>query len=187
MPNRVLQYLLDLARIERYSVLRRWHHLGRERAFLSFDRDSVARAVAIGFFFGILTPVAQILFSLVVAVAVRANLVVAAGSTLITNPFVMPFVYYFAYRIGLFLLEGGGTPSAADQAEVLADAAESEEAASMALEVTGWFDTLIDWATSVGPPFLVGVVTLAAGTSLVGYAAVHAVWELVERLRRSSR
>lgn len=181
--SRFLSYLQEVTRLDRYASLKRWHHLGRDRALFAFDRHAVARGVAIGFFFGILTPVAQIVFSLVAAIAVRANLLVAAGSTLITNPFIMPFVYYLAYRIGLFLLGGGAGATAEEQTEALQDMVDSEEAAELAFEVTHWFQTLTDWAASVGLPFLVGVVTLAAGTALTGYVIVYAGWGLIARWR----
>lgn len=139
------------------------------------NRHSVARAVAIGFFFGILTPVAQIVFALVAAIILRANPVVTAASTLITNPFTFPVVYYTAYRIGSFIT--GRSPAAEADIEV------SEEAAAHALDVVGWFPTLLDWFSTIGPPLAVGVATLALTASVIGYFVVHAVWSLVETLR----
>ena len=57
------------------------------------DRSSVARAVGIGLFFGLLLlPVAQFLFA-VVAVVLRANVAVAAGFTLVTNPLTFAPIY----------------------------------------------------------------------------------------------
>ena len=181
--GRLLRYLDEVTRLDRYPALRRWHHRGRDKALIAFNRDSVARAVAIGFFFGILTPVAQIVFSLVAAIALRANLLVAAGSTLITNPFIMPFVYYLAYRIGLFLLGGGADPSPQEQTEALQDLMDSEEAAELAFEVTHWYETLTQWVESVGLPFLIGVVTLATCAALTGYLVVYAGWGLIARRR----
>lgn len=180
--SRLFRYLHELVRLERYPLLRRWHHLGRDKALLAFDRDAVARAVAIGFFFGILTPVAQILFTLIVAIAVRANVLVAAGSTLITNPIILPFVYYLAYRIGLFLT-GRGWEAEGGAQEALRDVTESEEAAARALEVASWFETLTAWATSVGLPLLVGVVTLAVAAALTGYVVVQVAWGWIARFR----
>jgi hypothetical protein len=174
--GRLSKALHDLARIERYPFLKRFHHRAGERALWAFNRDAVARGVAVGLFFGILTPVAQIVFALLVAVALRANLLVAAGSTLITNPFIMPFVYYFAYRIGASVT---GRSTAADVAV-------SEEAAEHALDVAGWAPTLFSWASTIGLPLVIGVLTLALSTALLGYLLVHAAWMLLGRSRRET-
>jgi hypothetical protein len=179
MKYRFSQYLRDLARVERYAILRPYRDRMKDRRQWVLDRHSVARGVAIGFFFGILTPVAQILFALVAAIVLRANPVVTAASTLITNPFTFPVIYYAAYRIGSFIT--GRSAATESDIEV------SEEAAERALDVAGWFPTLIDWFSTIGPPLAVGVVTLALMASLIGYAVVHAVWSLVAMLRVAKR
>lgn len=180
--KRLKQYVERLVHSDN-RLLRPFQRQLRSPLLWRFNQRSVARGIAIGFFFAILTPVAQTVFAVAAAIALRANVVVAAGSTLITNPFIMPFVYYLAYRIGLFLLGGGAEPSPQEQTEALQDLVDSEEAAELAFEVTHWYETLTQWAASVGLPFLVGVVTLAAGAALTGYLAVHVGWGLVARWR----
>lgn len=172
--RRLIEYLHELARIERYPFLKRFHGRARARALWDFNRTSVARGVAVGFFFGILTPVAQIVFSILVAIVLRANVVVAAGSTLITNPFILPFVYYYAYRIGFFLTQRDQT--------LVDDVAVSEEASEHALDVTDWVPTLMDWFSSVGYPLLIGVVCLSLAAASSGFVLVHAVWALAQKL-----
>lgn len=177
MIRRWIEYLRELARVKRFRLLRRYHRRGGERALWKFTRDSVARGVAVGFFFGVLTPVAQVVFAIIVAAAVRANVLVAAASTFITNPFVMPFIYYFAYGIGSSITER--------RRELAADLVISEEAAEHALDVADWVSTLSDWATSIALPFVLGVVSLALIAALVGFLLTHAAWGLVTRLGRS--
>lgn len=174
--QRFIQWLHGLvASVGNNRLLKPWkHHLAR-RSLWRFTRRRVARGVAIGLFFGVMTPVAQILFATVAAIALRANLVVAAGSTLITNPFTFPLVYYAAFRIGSFLTG----PSR----EIVEDVAVSEEAASRALEVEDWFTTLTDWLSAVGLPLLLGVFTLALTLSVAGYLTTHAVWAVSSKLR----
>ncbi len=161
-----------LLRMRALRPFRRWL---RHRALWTAQRDGVARGVAIGLFFGILIPVAQIFFAAIAAVVLRANLATAALATLITNPLTFPVVYYAAYRIGSILLPGNGA--------ALRDVEMSEEAAEQALEVTGWIPTLLDWATSVGPALAAGLLVLAIGAAGTGYLLVHVAWGLV-RLRR---
>ncbi len=154
---------------------RRWL---RHRSLWSLEQDPVARGVAIGLFFGILTPVAQILFAAIAAVLLRANLPVAAASTLVTNPLTFPFVYYLAYRVGSFL--SGEEVSGADVAL-------SQEAASHAAEVSGWASALGNWVASIGVPLALGVVTLATAASLLGYLLVHAIWQWRDARRRRAQ
>ena len=157
----------ERARALRFRLFRRVHRRGR-RALWAFNRDSVARGVAVGLFFGVLLPVAQIVAAIFAAVVVRANLLVTAASTFVTNPVTLPFVYYYAFRIGSLLTER--------DREVAADVTVSEEAAEQALEVAAWHVTLIDWASSIALPFLVGLLFLALTAAVLGYALIHAAW-----------
>ena len=162
-----------LLRMRALRPFRRWL---RHRALWTAERDTVARGVAIGLFFGILIPVAQIFFAAIAAVALRANLAIAALTTLVTNPLTFPVVYYAAYRIGSILLPGNGA--------AVRDVEMSEEAAEQALEVTGWIPTLIDWATSVGPALATGLLILAIGAAGAGYLLVHVAWGVAHLRRR---
>lgn len=169
-PNRLHQHLRELARVERYRVLRPFRHHFTQESLWTLSRTTVSRGVAVGFFFAILTPVAQFVFALIAALALRGHPIVAVASTLITNPFTLPLIYYYAYRIGTTLT--GDSASGADIAL-------SEEAASHALEVTGWIPTLTSWFEAVGWPLIVGVVTLALALSVTGYLLVHAFWVFI--------
>jgi len=157
-----------LLRLRMLRPFRRWL---RHRALWTMQRESVARGVAIGLFFGILTPVAQIFFAAIAAIFLRGSIAVAALATLVTNPLTFPFVYYGAYRIGSTLVAGNG--------RALEDVALSEEAAEQALEIAGWFPTLLHWASSVGPALAVGVLVLAVAAAVAGYFLVHLAWRLL--------
>jgi hypothetical protein len=161
--------------VQNHVLLRPFRRWLRHRSLWSLDQRSVAVGVAIGLFFGILTPVAQIFFAAVAAVLLRANLAVAATSTLITNPFTFPFVYYAAYRVGSLLGVGGGSA---------ADVGLSQDAASHALEIGGWGFVLREWISSIGAPLAVGVMTLSVLAALLGYFLVHALWRCRDALRR---
>jgi uncharacterized protein len=179
MPKEGLTNYLKrwLRSIEHHRWFGPWRHHFANRALWRFSRRSVSRGVAVGLFFGVMTPVAQIIFATVFAIVLRANLIVAAGCTLVTNPFTFPFIYYGAFRIGVFLLG----PSR----EIVEDLSVSEEAASRALEVDSWFSTLTNWFSEVGYPLLVGVTTLALTLSLIGYLLVYGAWNLIQRRRRA--
>ncbi|HVL57669.1 MAG TPA: DUF2062 domain-containing protein [Burkholderiaceae bacterium] len=159
-------------------LLRPFRHWLQHASLWATDRDSVARGVAIGFFFGILTPVAQIFFSAIAAVFLRGNLAVAAVSTLITNPFTFPIVYYIAFLLGSFIT---GDRAGEKDLEL------SEEAYAQALEVTGVIPTLLQWVTSIGAPLAIGVVSLAIIASVSGYLMVQTAWRLRDAYHRRRR
>ena len=184
--QRLKQYVERLVHSDN-RLLRPFQRQLRRRSLWRFNQRSVARGVAIGFFFGILTPVAQAVFAVIAAVAFRANVVVAVGSTLITNPFTFPIVYFFAYRIGSFLT---GRTSGLPSHEAVAHAPDVEmsaEAAERALDVTGWWPTLVDWVSTVGPPLIVGVIVLALCLSLAGYLFSIVAWAVTARIGKTVR
>lgn len=162
----------------KFRFLKRVHRRGR-RHWWSFDRTSIARGVAVGLFFGVLFPVAQSVFAISVAIVVRANVLAAVVSTLVTNPVTLPFVYLGAYRIGALF-------TVAD-AEVADDAEVSEQAAELSLEVTHWPTALLDWASSIALPFVLGLLLLAAAAALLGFLIVQLIWTAVYGRGNSGR
>jgi uncharacterized protein (DUF2062 family) len=177
--NRWLKYLPTREQVQRYRVLRPLARRLQDRALWSMNRRSVARGVAVGLFFGILIPVAQIFFAVLAAMALRANIPAAAGSTLITNPFTFPFVYYLAYRLGSVVRPGGG--------DAQADLEFTQEMARSVMEVHGWVPRLQDLALSIGLPLAVGLATLAVAAALIGYLAVEAIWRWRDARRSRPR
>ena len=129
------------------------------------NRRAVAKGVAIGAFFGLMVPVAQIPAAAVVALALRANLWIAAVATLISNPFTYAPIYYFAYRLGEQLIGppgGAGTTDATIQNE-------------FAFE---WLSGLLHWLTGVGRPLALGMLLMAVTAAVVGYWAARLFWRM---------
>ena len=175
---RFKRLLLNVTRLRRGQLLRPLRHRLRNKGLWSFDHHSVAKGAAIGVFFAILFPVAHILFAIVTAIALRANVVAASLSTFISNPLTMPIIYYSAYRIGALMVR----PDAPDAP---VDALESaQEAAQSALAVRQWFPALLDWMSSVGAPTAVGIVALACVAALTVYALVFAIWGAWARISK---
>lgn len=142
------------------------------------NRHGVALGLAIGLFFGLLIPLAQIPIAAAVAVWLRANLLVAVGSTLITNPFTFPPVYFFAYRLGSMLT--GHVPSPSSE---MAIGQVAHEASAMAL-------TALERFLSVGKPLMLGLSLLAVSSAIIAYFGTLAFWRLVvsiEWRRRRNR
>lgn len=138
------------------------------------NRRAVARGVAIGAFFGLMIPVAQIPAAAVAALFVRANLLIAAVSTLVSNPFTYGPIYFFAYRLGSYILEGRETIPAGEAADAVA-----------ALDGAG---NLIHWLTGIGLPLVTGMLIMAITGACIGYVAAQLFWRhRVLRRRRKLR
>lgn len=84
------------------------------------NRRTVALGVGIGVFFSFLIPILQIGAAAVLAVALRANLPVAAAATLISNSFTYAPIGVAAYKVGSALL--GERPNPVD-AQAIEDGA----------------------------------------------------------------
>lgn len=140
------------------------------------NRRGIAMGIAVGVFFGLLIPVAQILFAALAALLLRANMVAAVGSTLITNPFTFAPVYYAAYHLGAWML--GVRVTQRGEADLASAAAET--ATGLAL----WMDRV----GAVGIPLAVGLFTLAVTLSVAIYFVIHWGWRLrVIRARQRRR
>lgn len=138
-----------------------------------WSRHGVALGVAIGVFFGLLIPIAQIPFSVGAAVVLRANVPAAAASTLVTNPITFAPVYYAAYRVGARLT-----------------GADVEAAPDLPVPLAGDADERSLWQRigDVGTPLITGLAVFACSAGLGIYLLINLVWALVEQWRaRKSR
>jgi uncharacterized protein (DUF2062 family) len=102
---RRLRALLPSA--ERLAAIRglRWlKPLAAKRELWRIERRRVAVGLAVGAFFSVMVPVAQILLATAVAFALRANLPAAALGTLISNPLTIAPLYAAAYATGAAVL-----------------------------------------------------------------------------------
>lgn len=143
-------------------------HLQDDRLW-HMERGSVARGVAIGLFFGLLVPVAQFLLAVAFAIWLRGHVAVAAGATLISNPFTFAPLYWLAHRVGSELL--GHSPEAANTAAAMVEAQTEAMAAA-----DGWFAATFQMARDAGAPLMLGLAVLAALGALIGFALVWVFW-----------
>jgi hypothetical protein len=137
------------------------------------SRRSIAVGLAVGLFFGLMIPLAQIPAAVIVAMFLRANLAIAAASTLVTNPFTFGPIYFFAYQLGDLVLQGS---------QSIVPRATSSAAHEIASGVGQWIGKVLD----IGGPLLLGLFLMAVTTSIAGYFIVHFAWRLsvVTRQRR---
>lgn len=130
------------------------------------SRRGIAVGLALGIFFGLLIPVAQIPFSATFAVLLRANVPTAVASTLVTNPVTFGPIYYLAYRVGAAILGEDLEPPPA------ADSTAPAEAGSASLAEV-W-----DKITGVGKPLVLGLAIFAVIGGLGAYLLVSWIWRL---------
>ena len=138
------------------------HHL-QEPGLWHLQHEAVARGVAIGLFWAFALPVAQILVAAVHCVWWRGNIPVAAGATLITNPFTIGFWLWLAYKLGSLIL--GVSPQEAAASDAVLDAA----AASAGFDAVAWLQRF-------GWPAVLGMAMFAVGGSAGGYVLVKLIW-----------
>lgn len=143
------------------------------------NRRSVSRAFGIGLFAGLVPGPLQMLTAVLLAVPLRANLLVALATTFYTNPFTIVPLYVVAYEYGKFLLgHAGGTlrivPFEMDWSSFVQSAR-----------------AMIDWCVSMGKPLAVGLVALALTLGVAGAVAARVAWRIYVvvkwRRRRAAR
>ena len=144
------------------------------------NRRSVARGVAMGVFFGLMIPIAQIPAAAIASLLLRGNLWIAAVSTLVSNPLTYGPLYYFAYRLGAGVI-GARTP-----ANLTADDVERPMRMIDSL-AQAW-----TWITGIGQPLLLGMLIMAVTGAFIAYWGTQLVWRMRvtakwRRLRRERR
>lgn len=132
-----------------------------------WSRRGVALGVALGLFFGLLLPTAQIPFSAVAAAAIRANLPAAAAGTLVSNPVTTPPIYFGAYKVGHWLLGG-----------------EENIPIHKVDPSGGGADDLQAWIARIGPPLFLGLAVIAVLVSVAGYMLVSLAWAMGVLIKR---
>ncbi|GIK84709.1 MAG: DUF2062 domain-containing protein [Burkholderiales bacterium] len=139
------------------------------------NRRSTARAVAVGLFSGLIPGPFQVIGSVALSIAVRANFPLAAITTLYTNPFTIVPLYIVAYEYGKLFVPGAG-------------AGVPSPPPGFALSAT-YVGAVFAWMGDLGKPLAVGVLMLALTLALVGWTVVrvgwrcHAIWAWRRRAR----
>lgn len=113
------------------------------------NRRSVSIAFAIGLFCAWIPTPTQMALAAIAAFYFRGNLPIAVGLVWLTNPITMPPLFYFAYLVGLWILN---MPSAAEFS----------------------LDAVLSGGLWI--PFLTGCLILGVLCSIAGYFGIQAFW-----------
>lgn len=112
------------------------------------NRRSVSMAFAVGLFCAWIPTPGQMAIAAVGAFYLRANLPISIGLVWLTNPVTMPPLFYFAYLVGLTIL--------------------NLPAATFSLDAVLYGDILL--------PFLTGCLVLGIICSTAGYFCINYFW-----------
>ncbi len=181
MKNRIKAWLPSPESVRQNRWLRWMGPILNHPRLWHFSRKGIALGMALGVFFGLLIPIAQIPFSATLAVLLRANVPMAVASTLVTNPVTFGPVYYGAYHLGEWVL--------GQETADISDALMPLETSPEVVDRT-WGESLSDWfaqITTVGKPLAVGLVILACVFGVLVYGLVSLLWVLKTRWSRRQR
>ena len=184
MKSKFKKWLPDPASVRANRWLRWMGPVLNHPRLWHFSRKGIAMGLALGIFFGLLIPIAQIPFAATMAVVLRANLPMAVASTLVTNPVTFGPVYYGAYRLGKTIL-GQEALSEQDALKAL-----NKAQAAPAASDQSWSERLKLWRKQfgkIGKPLVVGLAIVATASGLLVYFLVSGVWALRTRWTRRQR
>jgi uncharacterized protein (DUF2062 family) len=128
------------------------------------NRRSVAGAVAIGLFSGLVPGPLQMLCALLLVIPLRRNLPVALVVTLYTNPFTIVPLYLLAYGYGKLLLGINRDDSRIEPFDMDWG------------DFWGSMQGLGDWMLGLGKPLALGLPALAVTLAVLGYLLVDLLW-----------
>lgn len=117
-------------------------------------RRSVAGATFIGLFCAFLPVPSQMLVAAVLAVLFRCNLPISVALVWITNPLTFPAMFYFAYRLGAWLLDM------------------RLETDSVPMDLDWWISNL----DNIGYPMLAGALVCGWVSGATGFVVVRVLW-----------
>lgn len=167
MPRRFFKrYVPDHDKIREHKHLRIIRPLLNDPNLLHLNRRSISGAFAVGLFMAWVPVPFQMLLAAVAAVLIRVNLPISVALVWISNPITMPPLFYFAYKVGTWIL---GVPETDFQFELS-------------------FDWLAHGLNTIWQPFLLGCFVTGSVCSLVGGLGMRMLWRLkVQQLWRQRK
>jgi uncharacterized protein (DUF2062 family) len=161
----------QIARNRRLAWLGPWLHSPK---LWHWSRRGVAMGVALGVFFGLLIPIAQIPLSVAGAIVMRANIPIAVASTLVSNPVTFGPIYYGAYRLGVWVTGSKERPKTLDL--------DHPQSAVADEDLPFW-----QRITNLGKPLLVGLSITAVLMGLLTYGIISLLWRWRTLAKRRDR
>ena len=157
MPRRYIKrYVPDHDKIRDHKHLRIIRPLLNDPNLLHLNRKSISGAFAVGLFVAFIPVPFQMLLAAIAAVVVRVNLPISVALVWISNPITMPPLFYFAYKLGAWVLD--------------------VPASNFNFELS--FEWLTHGLSTIWQPFLLGCFITGTACALVGSLSVRMLWRL---------
>lgn len=155
MPRKLIRkYLPDPDTIKNNRFLKIFGPVIHEPQLWHLTRHSVSKAFFLGLFFAFWPVPFQMVLAAGGAIIFRANLPLSVGLVWITNPITMPFLFGFAYFVGVLAL---GT-----------------HADSFEFELSWqWLEQNL---ASIWQPFLLGCAICAVISAIIAYISIGLFW-----------
>ena len=150
----VQRFMPNHAKVMNNKYLQIFGYLLRDPNLFHINRRSVAGAFAVGLFVAWMPVPFQMVFAAAAAIPARVNLIISVALVWISNPVTMPALFYFAYRLGGFVL--GIEPN------------------GFQIELS--FSWLANGLLAIWQPFLLGCLIMAISSSLLGYTIIRLLW-----------
>lgn len=123
---------------------------------LHLNRRSVSMAFFVGLFMAFVPLPSQMIMAAAAAIIIRCNLPISVGLVWVSNPITIPPIFYFAYKVGAWIL---GSP-----------------------EREFSFDLSWEWLGSelsvIWEPFLLGCAICGIFFGALGYIVIRLLWRL---------
>ena len=158
MPKKFIKrYMPDHEKIRKNKQLNKvFGTLLHDPNLLHLNRRSVSMAFFVGLFMAFVPLPSQMILAAAVAILVRCNLPISVGLVWVSNPITMPPFFYFAYKVGAFIL---GTP-------------EHEFVFELSWK---WLGTEL---AAIWQPFLLGCAISGIVFGALGYITIRLLWRL---------
>ncbi|GHA19458.1 DUF2062 domain-containing protein [Oceanisphaera arctica] len=155
MPKKTLKRLMpDPGTIKNHKYLSLLGSRLHDNNLWHLNRHSAAGAFAVGLCCAWLPIPFQMVLAAVLAMTFRVNLPLSAVLVWISNPLTMPPMFYFAYRLGSFLLD------------------RPQQYKHFELSLS-WLSSAM---TTAGPSLLLGCGVMALVSSATGFMVIHGLW-----------
>jgi len=157
MPKQIIKrFMPDHEKIRDHKHLKILGPLLHDPNLLHLNRRSVSGAFAVGLFMAWVPVPFQMLLAAITAIIARVNLPISVVLVWITNPLTMGPMFYFAYKVGTWIL--------------------GHDARNIKFQLT------IEWLTqslhAVWQPFLLGCFVVGVTCSVVGFVGLRGIWRL---------
>lgn len=155
MPKKLIKrFMPDHEKIKNQKALKIFGSVLYNPNLWCLNRRSAAGAFAVGLFIAFIPLPSQMIMASGAAILCGVNLPLSVALVWVSNPITMPFLFYFAYRIGAWIM--------------------LRPEQSFHFELTWNF--FIDQINTIGPPLLLGCFVCGVVLSILGYFGVQGLW-----------